>query len=187
MRWYLTDGTARPDHLPPGGIACSAGPLDLGPGLVIGSGPYVPQEPGWLPLAPGWAVHPDDGDPSRALRLAPIAGPLVLGAQPDQQWMVPRLLTPGPAGLECALPRVLTASGFEPPAQFADLLHRLREAVLRAGGIGDAELAELAIDILVLNYALTRAEIVALGWLTDQFGARILLAAAGLDDEQAAD
>ena len=188
MRWWLPSDLFtrdRPDHWPTGGIACVRGPDD-GPGLVVGCGPYQPGEDGWLPLHDGMMFHPGDNSTELLLRLAPIAGPALMGALPTQVWMVPRLLQPGLGGLECALPRVLTDRGFEAPAAYSGLLDRLRLAVLDPAVLGEDALAQLAIDILNCNYRITRAEIVAAGWLTDQLASDILITAAGLTDEGAA-
>lgn len=184
MRWWLPQGAPRPDHLPPGGIACACGP-DGGAGLVVGCGPYHPGEPGWLQLDSGLQFHPGDHATERLLRLTPIAGPAVLGALAGQAWMVPQLLRPGPGGLECALPRTLTAAGFEPPAAYAELMRRLRLAVTAPAELGEAQLALLAIEILSCNYHLSDAEVIAAGWLTDQLASAVLIAAAGLADQAA--
>jgi hypothetical protein len=198
-RWFIPDGVPRPAHLPPGGISTRTGPSAT-PGLCVG-GPLRADEEGWIPTSPGYFLHLTGSQPQQFLRMAPAEGVAIAGIA-DHFWLVPRLLRPAAQGLVCALPQVLTEFGFTPPVAFAGLMQRLRDLVLPALaeiqvserearspslGFDEAAAVQLAIDILAVNYHVSRVELIHLGWMTDLLTTRILLAAAGLVDDEASD
>lgn len=192
-RWFLPGNHSRPAHLPPGGIATLTGPTRE-PGLCVG-GPIVPDEAGWQDTGKGWWVHLAGCVPAQLLRLTPVPGPIIPGADPDHQWQVPQLLNPTAGGLVCSLPQVLTDAGFAPPPAFAGLMGRLRDLMVPAMaemdqasreqrqpvlGLAESDATQLAIDLLTVNYHVSRAELIVTGWLTDHLAARVLFSACGL-------
>lgn len=191
-RWFIPDGVTRPSHLPAGGIGVRSGPDGLS-GLCVG-GPYKPGEDGWIRLHPGHWMHLVGCQPQQFLRMTPVDGATITGLE-THQWLVPLLLRPVAGGLRCAMPQVLTEQGFAPPAAYATLMQALRDlmvpalAEIRAAhqeereavlGFAESEAVQLAIDLLAINYHLSRSELVHLGWVTDVFVTRILMAASGL-------
>jgi len=191
-RWFIPDGIPRPDHLPAGGISVIKGPDDKS-GICVG-GPYRPGEPAWSMTRFGWYLHLDGCHPHQLLRLAPVDGITIPGIL-DHQWLVPLLLRPAAGGLRCALPQILTDQGFSPPPAFAGLMNRLRDLVgpllteitkaedeQRAPDIGfsESETIQLAIDLLAVNYHISRTELITAAWLTDRLTTQILLAASGM-------
>lgn len=189
MRRYLPPGVARPDHLPLslGGVPVEAGPDGCArPGMhgIIIGGRYTRGEQGWTPCDGYW-IHPGGG-PAGSLRIDARDG-VPVEVEPGRSWLIPAYLKRAVGGgYVSALPRVLGMHGWVEQAHLRPLLERLRSVCRRVfDGLDDglsqdereADLIEVVCMILAEQYHITRAELIALGWLTDHEAGAIIAAA----------
>lgn len=194
--YYTPPGVAKPAHCPwlaPSGIVSEAAvhTPDGQIGLYWGIS-YDPKTRGlWQKSADGWYVLLHGRSPNDCARLQLIEGYPITGTKPDQVWIVPQLLRWHPeARLMSAVPSVLQASAsgaydWLPPAHLRPLMERLRAASLwnqvpDLPTITDAEFAQLAIDVLAVNYHISQHELALAGWIDTRMVVEIVQAAAGI-------
>jgi hypothetical protein len=169
--YYCPPGIDRPAHIKQRhGVPRQRGPDGL-EGTVYGR-PYDPMTDMWTQTDAGWYVCLDGVEPRDLMRVNSMPG-ITVG-----QWVVPHLmrldLTPvvghfGPGGLIV-------------PRHIAPIIERLR-AVECTGAVEFAH-AQLAADILALNYHVSMHEIGLAEWLPLYQVWELLDAAVGCTREQ---
>jgi hypothetical protein len=190
MRRYLPPGFPRPEHLPLslGSVRTEIGPCGTArpgdPGVVIG-GKYQRGEPGWV-RCEGYWVNGAGSSPAASIKVDARDG-AAIEAEIGRVWIIPAMLKRSPGGnYVSALPRVLGAYGWTEQAHLKPLLERLRCVCARifdghddgmTEGEHEQELIAVVCQVIGEQYHLTRAELAALGWLTDAEAAAILSAA----------
>jgi hypothetical protein len=167
--YYCPAGVARPAHIKQRAPARQIGP-DEAEGMIYGR-PYDPSEV-WTKTDAGWWVCLDGVEPRDMMRVNAMPG-ITVG-----QWVVPHLmrldLTPaighfGPSGLVV-------------PRNIAPIIERLR-AVSCTGRVEFAH-AQLAADILALNYHVSLHEIGLSEWMPMHRVWEFIDAATGCTKEQ---
>jgi hypothetical protein len=187
MRWYLPDGVARPEHLPPlsfsGEVALVAGP-DGKVGRIIG-GLYCRDEPGWIELPQGWWINPLNSKPGRVLRLDARPGIEIEGAD-GAVWLVPTIFSLVAGGLVWAGEQRLGPSGWTvppPPEPWRSAAIAARDVIIAGSWeeLGNDGVLDLALPILCSNYHLIPAELRVSGWVVPGMIGRIFPALLGLE------
>lgn len=167
--YYCPADITRPEHIKQRAPARQVGP-DGAQGMVYGR-PYDPAET-WMQTEAGWWVCLDGVEPRALMRVNAMPG-LTVGP-----WVVPHLmrldLTPvighfGPGGLVV-------------PRHIAPIIERLR-AVSCTGSV-EFEHAQLAADILALNYHVSLHEIGIMEWLPLHQVWELIDAATGCTKDQ---
>ena len=176
-------------------------------GTVFGAGWDAVRRPAasWVIVAPGVWMHHHDSSPQACVRPV-LPGGLrqghgfgwqsVQGLASHHRWIVPALLrlrvTNGAVELQPGIDPILTPAGWEEPPHLADIALRVRSWLGRAKqyAAGEAEagdvakeMAELAIDLLMLGHFLSREELLATGWLSQEVCNAVLLASMCLTPE----
>lgn len=167
--YYCPEGVSRPEHIKQRAPARQIGP-DGKEGMVYGR-PYDQTE-AWSLTDAGWWVCLDGVEPRDLMRVNSMPG-LTVGP-----WVVPHLmrldLTPvvghfGPGGLVV-------------PRHIAPIIERLRN--VSCTGQVEFEHAQLAADIIALNYHVTLHEIGMAEWLPLPMVWELIDAAIGCTKQQ---
>lgn len=194
--YYLPPHTPMPKHC---GWVGLIGPRQLQPqikgpdgksGCYLGLGEFV-ADSDWRETDAGYWVDFTGITPANFQRLRTVDGFVIDGRDSAHKWLVPQLLRWNPhTRLVCAVDEVLTPRGWEAPRHFRPLMEGLRAMCLGPVDglpvVQDEEAVQLAIDILALNYHITRAEVTAAEWVTTTFVQRIIEAASGVSELAAA-
>lgn len=156
------------------------------PGFYWGGAPYDALTKGlWQLTRAGWYVLLMDREPAHLARYTLIEGPTIEGVEPDQHWLVPQLLRWHlKAGFVSAVPEVFKDYEWAPPASFRPLMERLRACMLLGATelvpmVSDEECVQLAIDLLAVNYHISKHELTLRGWLHTEMVLRIIAGAGG--------
>lgn len=119
----------------------------------------------------GWWCCLTGAAPADLLRVNAIPGYMV------ERWMVPQILRPD--GLGTAAVGYWMADGFRVPDALEPVVDGLR-ALLDYTGPIEAPHAQLAADILAVNYHVTMVELGLMAVLTNAMTRSVLIAAAGI-------
>lgn len=196
---YCPRGVDRPQWFPLGEAHAQmlgAGPdaKKGGDGTITGgdgtcyNGAFRPGA--WRRTAAGWWILPEGHLPEHLVRLDPPASILrwrtVAGADPKHRWQVPVLLvadiTETAITWRSALDRVYTPEGWRDPEAFLSVQERLM-ALTQDRLLADEDdaneraLIALALDILRFGQHGDAELWGALGWISETFIARVLVAA----------
>lgn len=157
------------------------------------NGPY--REGHWAKHAAGWSVLLNGHQPQHLVRSRPhpriVQAVPVVGATPEQLWLVPVLIRPvlvtDTAKLyEPAIDRVWRNGAWETPTDLdriiAALLDRESDAPTPPDQIEaqNAALVRLAIDVLALTHHVDEALLSLTEWMTESVLLRVTKAAAGI-------
>lgn len=188
--YYVPPGVTPPGYLDPvwgcEQLREDRGPEGLPPGgLHYGGGGWRDDRSGWrqtpmgwaIAFPPGWRLH---GDLLRVDALAGYALPTPAG-----EILAPQILDSDRQ--TCVVGNILRlqadgSMAFEPPADLAGLIRRLRTLAAdeRDGGRIAAENTDLLLEVLALNYHLGPVEWSELGALTPEVSAAVLGVACGM-------
>lgn len=174
--YYCPEAIARPSHIwhvAPNRVLAGYG-VDGKGGTTYG-GAWQPDRT-WTASKDGWYVSVDGVEPDGLMRAGALPGHAV-GA-----WLAPAILRHD--GTACV--GYWTEDGFRVPAHLAGIVDRLR-ATLRhyqtEPGYATADTAQLAADLLAVNYHVSMVELGAMAVLTPQAVKAIFFAAWNIAPE----
>lgn len=193
--YYVPEGVETPQHMGwhglLGGAKVVAESPDGGIGLHWSSEIYEPVfKDAYVKTESGWYVFMGSRGPSDFARMETVAGPVVKGAYPGQVWMVPQLLRlQTQARIVSAVPEIMTTAGWVAPRHLRGVMEMLRAIISKTPDrplsvVEDPEGVQLAIDILAINYAISRHEMAAAEWLSTAMVCDIITAASGAVEAQ---
>lgn len=189
--YYVPKDGKRPKHIPKawGVITQGPGGPDYDPkaktggfGQMIG-GTWEEGQRGWAQTKAGYWINLSRSNPIDLMRLNVVEGEAIKGARPDHFWKVPHLISRVDGAWRSALEPVLTPEGFRPPEPYIDLTDRLRDTVEQAERLAQDDpeaLLVLSVDILAINYHISREDLEVTGWFVESMMPKIIMAAAGL-------
>ena len=181
--YFCPHGVARPEHIAAAGAVETLPAAACGAGFVFGHGGWSDAMAPLLIASPhGWSAIIHGCEARHFLRLRPYDGTVIDGhPQRNDRWMVPLLLRPTADGMVCALPRTLGPDGWTVPGRIGEVQERLRALVEDRGEWDDAAVTDLSIDIMSVNYHVSRFELTQLGMIDETMVHRVIAAAAGIE------
>jgi hypothetical protein len=192
--YWTPGGMPRPEHIKHfGGIelADGIGPNDATDEEKQGSHLYGIDGwtnltlPYWRKTRSGYWLAFGDSTPASLSRTELYDGDFIRGCLESHMWLVPKLLKYRENfGFVSVCEHYLTPEGFLPPKNLRDIIARLRECIDNIPISEDLiplfpceKNINLAIDILKLNYHVSREDMEIAEWITDKILMNVLLSA----------